>query len=400
MGSVEVLIPAAGRVDVAGLRALDADVLARYAADPTHPWWRRGPCVRALTGRVPEHRVADLVARVRDRDEVAEVRIALLELLVERPELMPWLRDVDGRRERSYGLPEAILRARGEVGDRSAAPELATLAASAWRRRQRIGEAGLEALVARYGVEPILTDLGDRPEDRMFRVRMRHRAGADVTETLTDPDRDVAYLAQSLLSDPARLRGYLDEAPTVEAKSWAVFALHRLTGDTDETRRIHAALGHPRVEVSGLDDEVRSAIVHEYAGGCQRRSDPRWRVEALCAEPPARPDVDGQLRRATAALTRAGLAPMPPVSCGDHHRQGDGTYHVIVCDEGELLISTLGRFATGNEDHPVARRALEAAGFRWIDDATGAIRVTDLCVYHFGDREPLTVDTLLFHWQD
>lgn len=47
-----------------------------------------------------------------------------------------------------------------------------------------------------------------------------------------------------------------------------------------------------------------------------------------------------------------------------------------------------------------AVRALASAGFRWIDDETGAIRVTDLCVYHFGAREPLTVDALHFYWQD
>ncbi|MFG2626851.1 hypothetical protein [Streptomyces sp. NPDC048473] len=73
---------------------------------------------------------------------------------------------------------------------------------------------------------------------------------------------------------------------------------------------------------------------------------------------------------------------------------------MIRCGERELFISTLGRFATGDDAGLVARQALEAAGFRWIDETTGAIRVTDLCVYYFGEREPLGVGALLFYWQD
>ncbi|MFM9559031.1 MULTISPECIES: hypothetical protein [Streptomyces] len=401
MRNIETWVPDAGQADIAGLRRLDADALARYVADPAYPWWRRVPCARALGERVPERHVAHLISRVRDPGDVAEVRIALLDLLADRAELLPWLKHQDRRHERSYGMPEAFLKARGMLGDRSAARELATLAASPWARRQGVGEAGLDALVTRYGVEVVLADLGDeRPEDRAFQVRMRHRAAADVTDALADPDREVAYLAQSLLSDPRRVRGYLDEAPTVEAKLWAAYALHRLTGDVAETRRVYDTLGRPRVEVAGLDDELRGAILHEYASGCERQSDPRWRVEALCSEPPVRPDQNEQVGRATAALTEAGLSPMPAVSCGEHHGQGDGTYHVMEFGENELFISTLGRFVTSAEPDPTARQALESAGFRWIDETTSAICVPGLCVYYFGARAPVSVDTLLFYWQD
>ncbi|WP_432043018.1 hypothetical protein [Streptomyces cadmiisoli] len=401
MRNIEMLVPGAGQADIAGLVELDADELALYVADPAHPWWRRRPCAHALAERVPERHVTNLISRVCDPDDVAEVRIALLDLLAGRAELLPWLKHEDRQHERSYGMPEAILKTRGMLGDRSAARGLASLAASPWPRWRGVGEAGLDALVTRYGVEVVLADLGDkRPEDRAFHVRMRHRAGADVTDALADPDRGVAYLAQSLLSDPKRIRGYLDEALTVEAKLWSAYALHRLTGDADETRLIYDTLGRPRIEIAGLDDELRSAILHEYASGCERQSDPRWRIEALCTEPPIRPDQDEQLRRATAVLTEAGLAPMPPVSCGEHNQQGGGTYHVIEFGESELSISTLGRFATGADTDLTARQSLESAGFRWIDETTGAIRVTGLCVYYFGKREPVTIDTLLFYWQD
>ncbi|WP_418955244.1 hypothetical protein [Streptomyces tritici] len=402
MSDIETLIPSAGQADTDALRAYDAEALARYVADPSHPWWRRRACARALAGRVPPAWVGALLDRVRDVKDVGEVRRELLEIVGDRPELLPWLRHEDRRHEESYGMPEAFLRTRGLVGDLTAARELAVLAADPWKRSQDAGEEALDALVERHGVDAVLGQLGeDRPEDRLFRLRMRYRADEDVTYALADPDRMVAHLAHRLAQgDVDALRSFLTRAPTVESKLWAVLALHELTEDLDETRRLYAELGSPRVEVPGLDEELRRPIVHEYVAWSQRLTDPRWRVEALCTEPPAPHDVEGWLHRATEALTAAGLAPSPPVHCGPHNQQGDGTYHVIEFGDSEVRISTLGRFAFAYEGGRTARPALEAAGFRWIDEELEAITVTDLYVYYFGSRTPLTVDMLLFYWQD
>ncbi|MGC0419801.1 hypothetical protein [Embleya sp. AB8] len=400
MRRIDKLLPDTGACDLDRLRAYDADALARYAADPAHAWWRRRHCVHALAGRVPEPWVGALLSRIRDTGDTGEVRIALLDLLGGRAELVPWLRHEDRGAEYS-SVFDAILKARAVCGDLSAAGELAALAFDPWAHRRAIGEAGMDALVDRLGVDVVLAVLGDaRPAERAFRVRARARVGEDVTDALADPERAVAYLAQSLLRDPDRLRRYLDEAPTVEARVWAAYALHNLTEDTAETRAVDDALGRPRVEVAGLDEEIRRAIVHEYAPVCQRDSDPRWRLEGVCTEPPAEVDISGQLRRASAALAAAGLDPAPPVHCGDDSGQGDGTYHIIRCGENRFYISTLGRFATCDDDDDNAHEALESAGFRWIDETIGSIRVTDLCVYYFGDRVPLGVATLLFYWQD
>lgn len=396
-----MLIPERGQPDTVALNAHDPDSLTRYVLDTGNAWWRRRICVDALAGRVPETLVPGLVDRIRDEKETAEVRIAILDLLAGRMELLPWLREMERRGDGSYGVAEAALKARGLLGDRTAAPGLSTLAASPWQRWREIGEAGLDGLVEHHGVDAILAELGeDRPEDRRFALRTCHRAGRDVTPYLADPDRGVAHFAQSLAADPDRLRVFLNEAPAPEAAVRAACALHQLTEDTAETRRIDERLGSPRTEVDGLDEELRRAIVHEYAPWYERQSDPRWLLEALCTEPPGLPELPDQLARATAALAAAGLSPDPPVSAGNHHQQGDGTYHVISCGNEDIRISTLGRFVTGHDDGHPARRALEDAGFRWIDGATGSIRVTGLCVYYFGGREPLDVDTLLFYWQD
>ncbi|MER7583375.1 hypothetical protein [Kitasatospora sp. NPDC097691] len=402
MTSIDDLIPFARPYDVTALRACGADELARYAADPERHWYRRRACIEALVGRVPEQHAPALLDVLRNREETAELRVALLDLLADRAEILPWLRHPERSQDGQYGLCQAYLKARGVLGDRTATAELATLAANPSWRWRAFGEAGLDALADRRGLATVLADLGDaRPEDRLARDRLRHRAGQDVTDSLADPDRTVAHQAHTLVADPERLRTLLASDPPVEAALWAVCALHRLTGDSAEARAWDRRLGSPRVEVPGLPEEMRLAIVHEYAARCERDTDPRWRVEALRTDPPEPAEVEGRLRRVTEALEAAGIDFDPPVSAHEDNGVGEGSYHVIRLDGDSLFVSTLGPFAGGTDtDDTPARRVLERAGFRWVDEATRSTVVTGFCVYYFGERGPLKVDTLLFYWQD
>ncbi|MDA3628258.1 hypothetical protein OU415_22680 [Saccharopolyspora sp. WRP15-2] len=399
MGTVEALTPNLSQADTAGLLEVDPDELAGYAADAAQPWFRRKLCADALAGRVPETRVPVLLECIRDRSETPRARSALLGILGHREELRAWLYHEDRESDDAYGMPEAILSARGAAGDRTTAHDLATLANDPWAHRRVVGEAGLDALVARYGAEAIIADLGDaRPEDRAFRVRMRHRAGEDVTTALADPDAGVAHLAHSLVDDEERLREYFEQAPTVEAKLWSVCALYRLNNDLAEARAIYDSLGRPRVEVDGLDDEVRAAVRREYVPDCEPRTDPRWRLEEICADPVQPADEDELLARARAALTAANLEPGTPRS--DEPPGGRTTYNVLDHVGGSVAVSTLGRFVISNEANSAARSALEPAGFRWIDEPLASTTVTGLCTYFFGNRGPLEVRDLLFFWQD
>lgn len=401
--TIETLVPAARQADETGLRDIDPDTLARYVADRSHPWWRREPCARALAGRVPDRWLATLVDRVRDREDAGVVRIALLDALAadtpgDTAGLLPWLQHSDRENDTSYGVPEAVLLARARLGDRTALRELVTLANDPWRRRRKIGATGIDALVDRYGAAEIVAGLDrSRPEDRALEVRLRHRDGGDVTDALADPDVGVAHLAYTLAGGERRLRAFLDTAPTVDARLWAMCALHNrgvdATADYDR-------LGRPRVEIPGLDEELRAVIRTTYVPKSQPTTDPRWRVEAVCAAPAARPDAAAHLTRAMAALAGAGLSPAPPVPCGEFFGSGGGTYHVIDAGDGTVEISTLGPYFTGHAGNEVAVRALVAAGFRLIDAELSAVRIDGLHVYYFGDRGPLTVGALLFYWQD
>ncbi|MGW6915739.1 hypothetical protein ACWGB8_18280 [Kitasatospora sp. NPDC054939] len=405
MASIDALIPPSGQADEAGLRALDPGRLARYVADPSHEGWRRVPCALALAGRVPEAYVPALLDRIRDTGEVKGVRLALLDVLGDRVELLPWLTAPERADEYAHRMPEAFLRGRARLGDLTAAPALAALATSGRWDRRLAGVDGLDLLADRRGIELVAAELGeDGPEVRAFRLLVRERAGEDVTDGLADPDSAVADLAAWLIDDPALLRAHLPQAPTVTAALRTALALYRITEDRDELRAHYEALGRPRVEVEDLDEELRFAVLREYGSEGHQRSDPRWLVEALATEPPEPPDAEAQLARAGAALAAAGLDPKPAVSCGEEHQQGEGTYHLIEHARGAVHVSTLGRFAAAaglvDEDELPARAALEAAGFRWIDQDLGSTTVTDLYVYYFGHRGPMDLHTLLFYWQD
>lgn len=256
---------------------------------------------------------------------------------------------------------------------------------------------------------------GARPEDRLLGVRLLHRSGDDVSAALADVDVVVAHQAYELLAesrcpDDAVLHalvaaghdaitgGIGTSTPSGAAGAclWALGVLHRRGVDIAPTWR---ALGAPRVPLDGVPDNVRLAIVREYAPG-QRQTDPRWILEAACAALPPEPDAVVQLQRAVDALTVCGLHPEEPLEAGEIYHQGSGTYHQIAVDDGNVQISTLGPFASIDTEAPGAEAALASAGFYSVEAALGRIIFAGLHVYHFGARDPLTVGELLFYWQD
>lgn len=104
------------------------------------------------------------------------------------------------------------------------------------------------------------------------------------------------------------------------------------------------------------------------------------------------------------ALNAAGLSPELLGSAARHHGgNGPGTYRVIEFKDGRerLLVSTLGRYVAcerPDRTDPKARRALEAAGFLWIDPAAGSLLVDGLHVSGIGGTREQTVHQLLFFW--
>jgi hypothetical protein len=403
------------------LRMWSTDSLVDVVLDEAEPWRRRKHCVAALAGRIPSGRVDELLAYALDAGGMTEVRGPLLGVLSVpgapyAGELLNWLRGQSGVAQPSshmepsgMGLP--ILRARGALGDLSAADALVELAADPWWFREPVGREGLDLLIDRNGSTAVIAELGASSAEELLtggstgaRRLVAQRLVDDVTPALGDSSTMVArkayeYLAKTDNHD-AELRLLVEERGPGQAHLWALAVLHARGTDI---RPVWAALGRPRIDLPGVPDDVRAAAVRTYVPG-QRDTDPRWLLERACLEPAAGSDESQLLRRAVAALADAGLRPEEPISAGDEHRQGKGTYYRIVTAVGKVTVSTLGPFIRRRRAAPDSNgRAcdvLVSVGFREIDAALAATRFEGLSVYYFGDRQPLTVGTLLFYWQD
>ena len=429
LSSADVVV----RMDDAQRTALargPVDALLTIALDTSEPWWRRRACAIAIAGRVPPRAVDAIVARIRDAKDSTEVRCALLELCAS-PELEPsmalltWLRTQAGI-EQPYGLDEAILRARGRLGDLDAVGPLAALAYDAWSHRRRAGEEGIDALLARHGWGAVLHALGVtrvdalmrsgvRPEDRLLGVRLSARRGADVVVALRDSDIVVAHaaylalVAAEQIDDAAldaaidegrdEVRAGLDDTYPDGIAALCLWALAVRAARGGDVREVYEALGRPRVPIDGVPEDVRLAIVREYVPG-HRTTDPRFLLEAACVTLPPVPDEDAQLAGAMRALADVGASPGAPVSAGQYHNQGAGTFYVIPIDGGQVRVSTLGPFADATCAPSHVRKALATVPIWCLDASILTTRFVGLAVYFFGSREPIDVRDLLFYWQD
>ena len=365
-----------------------ADLVATVV-DRGQEWWRRRTCALALTGRLPPEHAPALLDVVRDSRDTTEIRAALLEVLPPSAELLTWLRTTT---DDAYNLDLAILRTRARLRDTTAVPDFVRLMESEWSHRRVVADhcldlLGEEAVLAELGFDSALSLMlfGETTGARLLGVRW---SWPDVTQALADETTAVAREAYNQLADDQRddLQDELERmvADRAPGHLWALAVLAAWGEPVDAH---WAALGRPRVEVPGLPEDVREAIVRQYVPGA-RGTDPRWLIEAACL--PA-PEPDDVLGAALAAL--APLNPGTPVSAGEHHQQGEGTYHLIDTDAGRVTVSTLGPYYRTRHD-------IDVPGFLRIDAPLGGIVVAGLPVYYFGSREPLAVDDLLFYWQD
>lgn len=440
------------------LAALDAVAVADVAADPSQPWWRRRACARSLEGRLPSESAASLWSRVTDSGDVTEVRVAALSALCSlwsadlsasqtgaREQALTWLRDQSSA-QLPYGMDEALTLARCELGDTTVAPRLAELTYDPWSHRSLIAERAIAALLRACGLAPLLDEFGVKSlselatagssaEARYLGLELLRREGQtdlDVLLTaLEDEDIVVAQRAArdlegsqiteaTLLDFFDRHRDHLRAAAKAlppltgrpGAACWALVTLARRHSKIADRREEPTpsltpallerlgSLGPSEVPLPSIPRDVREAILCEYLPG-ERATDPRHILEGLrldLHDPDARAEFPEKARR---ALLAAGLPVGELTPIGAEQGQGGGSYDLLEVEDGQLALCTFGPFAQATT--PVSERAtmaLEAAGFRVIDDDLAALVFEGLPVYYFGDREPLTVQDLLFYWQD
>ncbi|MEZ4294315.1 MAG: hypothetical protein R3B70_05015 [Polyangiaceae bacterium] len=419
----------------AALAPFSPSVLVEIARS-REAWLVRRAAVRALDGRVDDGVAGALLEISLDAREVTELRCAALDVLARagRTESVPALRrlraEIDAMQSPPYGLGDAVVSACARLGDIEAAVAALRLRYDAWTHRRHTGEAAVQALQERVGTLGLARAFGaaDASAEELGGLSRRHpeavvrRWAIDVapadapwlTETLGDEEWVVAEGAEAaiLRGGPAvgeSLRALAREAGAApEVRARAILALLR-RGQEEEARSLWSAFEDGRIELIGVPDAIRRAVLHHYLPG-QRGTDPRWVLEGeldlgidLHTERYAGPDEAPEqiLAAARQALEQAGFTSGKATPIGFIRQQGDGTYCHLETSAGVLEISELGRFVATEEDLPArARESLKQAGFLFVEGALAADFFDGLNVYFFGRREPLSIYNLLFYWQD
>ena len=410
LNGVHALVPSASvwyrrnEEIIALLAAVPDDILVDTVSDVGEPWWRRGVCAKALTGRTPAARAMQLLDVVRDDRTENEVEEAVLGLLTatDGPHidaLLSWLRSEPGKH--SGRLRPAVLRARAQLGDLTAVDRIVELAADAWAAEREVGEQSIDLLIETHGIRAVFgvdstheLMVDDVAARRLLGVRLQQRSGGDLSAALADSENMVARAAYEWLTDDPRTTDTLLAMVSQRAPGF-LWALATLAAQGHSILEQWTELGTPLIELPGVPPDVRAAILRRWTPG-QRDTDPRWLLEAACTQPVHWPEEGVLLDRAMSVLTTAGLQPQAPRSAGDEYQQGAGTYYIIDTTAGWVQVSTLGPFFRASDQD-----AIDAMnGFRHIDDQLAATIFAGLSVYHFGDREPLPIRDLLFYWQD
>lgn len=435
--------PTAARSKVR-LAAQDRDLLAQCALSMEDPWWRRRSCLEGLRGRVPPHFRDALLALAFQHELEAEVRAAALTLIAVGDPVEPrFAAELVRLSECEGSVGDEAISARARLGDLTVARDLVELAASPWRGRRDRGLEHARILVELAGLPAVAQALGAAPPSggddasdrawadalcasgsiavRRFGVWLLGETGHSPLPALADPDFAVAgdacdvlvqqgaadallvYLDMAL-ADPPSFGATLD-GPSRQAV-WILLALHRLGHDVTGRWAELAAPAHPLA----LPEDVRDAILREYALQAERGTDPRWLLEqaARDLEPVKEEQESLWVERLADVARAAGYHVGEPVPVGTAMQQGGGTYFLVDVGGITINVSTLGPFLTAppptsSQEQALPddlREAARVAGFRWIEGELAATKVDGLNVYFFGSRDPLTVLDLLFYWQD
>ncbi|WP_194819882.1 hypothetical protein [Nocardia sp. XZ_19_385] len=262
---------------VAALAAVPADVLVDTIADTLEPWWRRGTCAKALTGRMSPSRAARLFELLRANPSRSGPAGAILELLVatdgpHTDALLSWLRS---KPQSKYGLLDpAILRARGQLGDLTAADEAIEMAAYKDARRREVGAQAVDSLIEAHGLRAVagvgsareLMTTAATVDRRLLGVRLQQRSGGDLTAALADPEIRVARLAyEGLKDDPASASTLLRMVD--ERAPGHLWALATLAAQGHPITEQLTALGPPLIELPGLPPDARTAVLRMWPAG-------------------------------------------------------------------------------------------------------------------------------------
>ncbi len=350
-----------------------------------------------------------------------------------------------------------LLEALGYFGAPEILRPLIVLQYHSYRSRRLSGQRGMEALVARNGGLAAVLDLLDKDTRGDVQTKLAMLANHDQSEavrrwaieqlgsyvnaqsirTLCEGLNDSSWMAANAAAEQLIS---LDEPPfqnleamfantalSPSARLWAAYVLFRRGKKVDDSR-LAAVLGYPIALPEIVSPALRQAVLQCWVPNSEPGTDVRWLVEEQTL--PALQPVEPPFKELILALKTHGLQVRGPLYCAELYQQGRGTFYVVQSRTAHqnkiyfytLFISLLGPFASldvltsedessesvnipfnrlGPEETEKAYRAAVAAvGLTWIEDQALEYIFPGLNVYYFGNREELSLDNLLYYWQD
>ncbi len=368
------------------------------------------------------------------------------------------LRKGDDPRLGGWTYAEAdLLEALGSLGERDTLRPLIALQYHTYKSRRMSGQRGLQQLITHLGGLPeTLTLLDDRTDEaletRLARLatsdpaeavrrwaieQLVEVAGGSAAQVLCDRLSDSAWMvanaaAQSLIELAERPVAHLsaiveNSSLTSTNRLWAAYVLLKSNQPVSEDQ-LKAIPDYPHSLPEIITPELRKVIVQCWVPNCEAGTDVRWLVEGQTL--PALEPYTPPFAQLQTALQQHGLNTSGPLYCSELYMQGRGTFWVLQSRTAyekklyfyTLYLSMLGPFAylsvLANEDDTansaeipfndstpedtrrLYRQAVEATGLTMLDNQVANYVFPDLNIYYFGNREALSVNDLLYYWQD
>ena len=442
-----------------GLAKDNLEYLLKLALDKKLPWYINFGSVDLLAKSKNRAYIQKLLPILEDKSFEGEVRKAVLKALSQNDfvEILPIVQKMDSKLKQLergwWDIGFELTMARAYLGDKTVLRKLLELLYSERYHERESAEEVFPLYVDKLGGEQeAVLSLVPKHIEGSYEEKLLYLFKSDKQESvrrwvakvllaiapkdichnliknLADNSALVAFDASEQLSESSGSLPFLQEVlknknATRTQKLWTVRTLLKMgqSVSSNYLKEIDELFVPWKTKVPSV---LREAIVQEYGLYGEKNTDVRYSIEAYLQKDLKEFNVDKAITKLTNRLRKEGTSFKPPVDCGDFHQQGGGTYLVMDVGDEQFYISTLGGFiaiamnvertsCSYGYDFKVEnlskeklkkfntyKKIAESEGFLVLNKELLDYVVPSLNVYYFGSRKPLSIEKLIFYWQD
>lgn len=433
----------------------NADILLALSLDKKSPWYVRVNAINLLSENKNLVHIEKLKVVLEDKKLEGEIRESALEALAKNNfiEILPLLKKIMNSRELRKDWWDAeisLLIARAYLGDKDILRDMIEMSYSDWHSHRAIE--ALPLLIQKMGgLDSVITYLLNKEiqgslEDKLLYLSEKERQESvkrwGIKQLVELNPKNTTILIQKLADSSALVA--LDSSNQLALLPTIVPLLQEIL-DNKKTPRNHKiwilkTLLSMKVHISSntfknidnlyvpweksIPKSIREAIIYEYGLYGEKNTDVRYSIEAYLQKEYIKYDRYNSVRKLRNKLLKYDFSCGENIDCSDFHQQGEGTYTIMNIDKEQFYISKLGAFVAiamnveqndsfysynfnlNNlskerlEKYEKYKKIAEDEGFMVLEPKILEYIVPHLNVYYFGNREPLSIQNLIFYWQD